>query len=970
MHSEWEKLVRLYEAQLEDIEDTHDTVSLMHRMAEIQEERALDAVEAFNWYCKAFSADPLNERSGEEVERLAASVDGWVDLADLYQDLFLRNDDKAVKIICAKRLAIVSEEHLSDIARAEQAYRGCLELGDDDVDVLTALDRIYTQYMEWDRLTDILYRLAEIVPDIPEKVAYTNRLGMVYSKELGETEKARECFHRVIDELDPQNMEALGYLEIIYADKEAWSELYEIYSRMKEATENEEEIADLYSKMATIASDCLDDIPQSTELWGSVLELRGEDAFALESLAELYARQENWSDLVEILERAVTVAEDDEARVRIYSQLGLVWGECLQRDKSALENWENVLSIEPENMPALKAIAEIHEANKAWDQLLDVLDTIITVGSSVFEEEELKKYYAKQGAIFSDILEQPLDAIDSWRKAYDVDPTDLKIFEALEKLYTDQEMWEDLVDLLREKAQILDGGERIETLLYQAGIFEEKIGEPLRAKQSYVGILEVDQLHDRAFEKIVEIETEEENWDELNQYYYGRLGVTEDLSQRIDIYQKVAKIFEDKLDQPDNAFVVMLRAFQEDYRNDETANYLERLASMTARWEELLQAANEILAAVDKREVQVALCLKIGKWYADELGNPEYALACYQRVLQLDSENATALQLTGHLYRANKQWDEYVEVLKRAVDFEKEDEKRKDLLVELGEVYEEYLGDIPEARIAFQQAVELDPSLERAIDALERIYGASENWRDLIAVLRRRIEVLEEPDEIISTHIRIGEIFEENLDEAQAAVDEYRKALDIDESHAAALKGLERLYDKLERWQDLMDILEIQLEYASSERERIELLSRIAEMLEKEFLKPDRAAGRYEEILEIDPAQVEALEALERIYRQTARWQDFIPTLERHIDVIPDRRNRIEFYEQMGEVWASELKDTDRAIAVYEEILDINPELSIDWPDCRRRARTGGLLTIRCSVWQRPSMIPRERWIFIIDWGR
>ncbi len=926
MHSEWEKLVRLYEAQLEDIEDTHDMVSLMHRMAEIQEERALDAVEAFKWYCKAFSADPLNERSGEEVERLASAVDGWVELADLYQDLFLRNEDPGIKILCAKRLAVVAEEHLSDIARAEQAYRGCLDHGGDDLDVLTALDRIYTQYMEWERLAGILFKLAEIVPDVEEKIAYTNRLGAVYSTEIGDAEKARECFHRVIDEYDPHNSEALEHLEIVYADQEAWSELYEIYSHMKDGTDDEQELADLYSKLATISADCLNDIPQSTELWNKVLELRGEDTFALESLAELHARQENWSDLVEILDRAVTVAEDDETRVRIYSQLGLVWGECLQRDKNALENWENVLSIEPENMPALKAIAQIHEANKDWDQLLNTLDTIITVGTSVFEEEELKGYYAKQGAIFSDILDQPLEAIDSWRNAYDVDPSDLKIYEALEKLYTDQEMWEDQVDLLREKAQILEGEKRIETLLYQASVFEEQIGEPLRAKQAYIGILEVDQLHDLAFQKLVEIETEEENWDELNQYYYGRLGMIEDIEQRIDIYRKVADIFEEKLEQPDNAFVVMLRAFQEDYVNDDTAAYLERLASVTGRWEELLQAANQVLAAVEKRDVQISLCLKIGKWYADKLDNPEYALACYQRVLQLDSENATALQLTGHLYRANKQWDEYVEVLKRAVDFEKEDEKRKDLLVELGEVYEEYLGDIPEARTAFQQAVALDPGLEKAIDALERIYGASENWRELITVLRRKIEVLEEPDEIISTHIRIGEIYEDNLDEAQAAVDEYRKALDIEESHVAALKGLERLYDKLERWQDLMDVLEIQLEYASSERERIDLLSRIAEMLEKEFLKPDRAAGRYEEILEIDPAQIESLDALERIYKQTGRWQDLIATLERHIEVVPDRMDRIGFYEQMGDVWASELKDADKAIEMYMEILDIDPD--------------------------------------------
>ena len=54
----------------------------------------MDPVEAFNWYCKAFAESPLNERSMEEIERLAGSIDGWADLAELYQTIFEKNADK------------------------------------------------------------------------------------------------------------------------------------------------------------------------------------------------------------------------------------------------------------------------------------------------------------------------------------------------------------------------------------------------------------------------------------------------------------------------------------------------------------------------------------------------------------------------------------------------------------------------------------------------------------------------------------------------------------------------------------------------------------------------------------------------------------------------------------------------------------------------------------------------------------
>lgn len=927
MQAEWQRLVSLYEAQLEDLSDPEDRVPMLHRIAEIQEDRVLDGVEAFQWYCRALAENPFDERSGEETERLADATNAWGDLADLYQDLFEKLEQEDTKVLCAKRLAKIAEEHLSDVVRAEQAYRGCLELGADDRDVLTALDRIYTDYMEWERLVEILRMLADISLSDDEKVAYIHRMGTIYETQLDESEKARQCFHQVIDDLDPNHSESLGQLEMIYANAENWSSLFNIYAKMKDATSSDADAADLYAKMAIISAECLNDIEKSIELWGNVLDILGEDPMALESLAELYTRQENWSDLVDILERAVMIAEDDASRVNIYSQLGQVWGERLSRDRNSLENWENVLSIDPENVGALKAIAAIHESNQEWDLVIETVDRIIAVGDSGFSGEELKNYHAKLGHIYMNILEQSHEAIDAWNQVIRIDGTDKAALDALEKLYTESEMWEELVDILGKKGQSLEGDLQLNALLQQASTYEEKLFEPRRAKTSYQAILEVAPLHDHAFQRLTEILTEEENWESLVETYFKRLNYLAENKERIPLYHKAAKIYEDKLNNAENAFLVMQRAFEEDYSNDDTAKHLERLASITGKWEELLQSCNQVLQTVDDKNVQINICLKIGKWYADELGHPEYAIAYYQQVLQLDSDNVPALRLIGELYRGTKQWDELVEVLRRAVDCEQDQDSRKELYVELGEIFEEYIEDIPQARNAYKAALELDPGLEEAINALERLLGAAQNWRELIPILRRKIEVVaDNPDEVITTHMRIGEIFERNLDESQSAIEEYRQVLELDQGYIAALKGLERLYEKQERWQDLLDILEIQLEYATSERERIGLLMRISSMLEKEFVKPDQAAAHYEQVLEIDPSHEEALLSLERIYRNLGQWHDLIATLERHIEVIHERPAKIDYFKQMGEVYSRELDDPERAIDAYNEILEIDPE--------------------------------------------
>ncbi|MCP4604920.1 MAG: tetratricopeptide repeat protein [Proteobacteria bacterium] len=927
MQSEWDRLSSLYEAKLEDLEDPDDRVSMMHHIAEIQEEKALDPEEAFNCYCRAFSVDPFNEHTGTEIERLASSTDAWTDLADLYENMLVENENDEVRILSAKKLARVAEKELSDIARAEQAYSSCLELGGDDLDALNALDHIYTQYMEWDRLVDILARLAEVATSDDDRVAHVFKMGTVYETQIDDAEKARECFHNVIDELEPGHRESLEHLETIYADHEAWAELYEIYSHMKEHADSEAARANLFALMATLSAECLDDVDNGVELWGNVLDIRGEDSVALEMLANLYAKQENWSELVDVLERAVLTVDDDESRIRIYSQLGLVWGECLERDRSALENWENVLSIDQENTTALRAIAAIHEANKDWALLIETIERIIEVGAAELEASELRDYFAKLGTIFAETLEQPSEAIEAWRRANEVDPTDLESLNALENLYTNQAMWEELADILGSKGEVLTGDDQLEAYLGQAKVFEEKLDEPHRATESYMRILEVAPMHNFAFERFIEIETEKENWEEIVEHYFKRLDYIAEIDDRVKIYHDAAAIYEDKLKQPENAFIVIQRAFEEDYSNDETAEHLERLASVTDKWDELLASSNQLLQTVTDPEAQIHLYLKIGKWYADELNHPEYAIAYYQQVLQLDEENVPALKLMGNLYRNAKQWAELVEVLERAVSCESKEEVKKDLYVDLGQIYEDYISDIPEARVAYKKALDLDPRLETAINALERLFGAAHNWRELIPILRRKIEVTtDDPESVVTTHLRIGEILEDNLDDTHAAIEEYRQVLDIDPGQLPALKGLERLYSKLERWQDLMDVLEIQVEYATSERERISLFTRLAEMLETEFVKPDKAAERYEQVLEIDPTHEGSLEALEHLYRQIGRWADLLTTLERHIGAIHERPQKINLYKQIRDIYATELDDSERAIDICEEILDIDSE--------------------------------------------
>ena len=104
-------------------------------------------------------------------------------------------------------------------------------------------------------------------------------------------------------------------------------------------------------------------------------------------------------------------------------------------------------------------------------------------------------------------------------------------------------------------------------------------------------------------------------------------------------------------------------------------------------------------------------------------------------------------------------------------------------------------------------------------------------------------------------------------------------------------------------------VLERQLELVSNERERIALLLRIAEMWEEEFLKPDKAAERLEQVLEHRPDHVEALQRPRAALPAAAA----LGRADRDLRA-PHRRRRStaarrpSCYQQIGDVYRDELE--------------------------------------------------------------
>ncbi len=926
-NSEWERLIRVREAELAHTTDPAERVALYHRIAEDAEERLLDPVLAFNVHVRAIREAPLDERTGEEIERLASMLDGgWEPLANAYADvLSLEGMEPGTQAVIGKRLARVFEEELADVAKAEETYRYVLTIAPQEADALAQLDRIYASLEQWPELAGVLEQRAVVVQDTHDKVELYARLGQVYEERLGQVQDAVRAYKRIFDELEPTNETAIAALARIYQQTEAWAELERVYERELQNASGDVQEAEIRAKVAHLAAERLGNVPAAVEGWKRVLDLRGEDPEALRALAGLYEQQGQWAELTDVLERHFDIAESDEDRVAVLVRRARLFAEQLGRDNEALETWQRVLDIDFSNVTALRAVANVWRTRKDASELVGALHATIDRAAALLEAEETREIYRELGRTYGGVLEQPFEAAEAWRHLLDVDPADFEAMAELEKIYRAEERWPEVVDVKMRRADALaETAEKIRELLEVSEIWKTQVGDYDKATPAFEKILAADPAHVEAFNEIEKLHTAAGRWEPLIELYLGRLDSRETTQEKSDLLRRIAKVFEERLEDKNQAFDALVNALSEDFSDDETSRYLERMAHATGRWNELINTANAWLKEEAEGKKKIQLCLRLGKWYGEDLGHPEYAQPYYQQIVALDPNNVQVMRQMAAIHRLGAQWQRVGETLQRALDVAVANDDRKMILVDLGELLDKNMGQTDQGIEYYKRALEIDANYVPALSALERIYDERNNHPDLVRVLTSKVIGLTDAEQVSATKLRIAGLYEQSLGEPDRAGKVYREVLDVDRTSLPALRGLERVSEVLNDWPELVGILERQLEVVETERERVEVLLKLGKIQEEHFLKFDLAAQRFEQVLEISPAEERAYVALERCYRRLKQWLDLINAYERHVSEAAGTPAKVEIYGAIAQVFADEVGDVDRAIDAYRNIVDLD----------------------------------------------
>ncbi len=927
---QFDNLAGIIEAILAHTTEPADRLTQYYRLAELHEQRLLSPDGALAVVIRALQEHPADPQTLDELERLGALVDeGWEQVANAYADVLGMHADVELQKAIGKRLARLFEQELQDVAKAVETYQYVLGVVPLEVECLENLDRIFSGLEQDADLAQVLEQRVQTTEEPYELVEYYSRLGEIYEERLSQVDDAVRVYRRIFDELEPANEQAQQALERLYVLKEAYPELLGVYERQLTGAPDDYEAAEIAAKMARVLADHLGDTARAVETWKRVLELRGEDGEALGALSELYERTEQWTELTEVLERHMALVMDDQEQVAVLLRRARLFSQQLDQDDAALDDYNRVLEIDFANAEALYAINDIWRRRENTQELLYALHQTIDRAGPNLLAEHMVALCREAATLHQADAEQVYEAVECWRQLLEIDPRDFDALAQLETLLRAEDRWDEVVDVKMMRARAhADSLDQVREYLEVAHIWEHQISNHDGATPALEAVLQIDPLHDYAFETLEKLHVAAERWEALIELYLARIETREDVKERTKLLRKVAEVFDQRLDDQEQAHEALQTAFELDFTDELTVEHLEKVTAAIKRWGPLIQLVQGWLEAQEERGAQITLSLLLAKWYAD-LGHPKYAQAYYQKVLQLDPSNVMVLRQMADFHKRNARWREQGQMLTKALEVASKDSDRAAILTDMGEVLEKHLSEPDQGISHYERAVQSHRHHLPALDALERVYGDKGMTAELAEILTYKAEALEQRDEredVAAIKLRKAGLLETELGRPEEAAQVYQEVLEIDAANLQAMRGLERVHQAAEQWPALLSVLEMHLDVVTTERERIEVLMQMAALQEEQFLKADMAALRLEQVVEVDPNHEEAYVALARCYHRLRQWLDLIGCYERHIGATEDRGQKVELYTKVAEIHAEQLQDQERALDAYLNIVDLDPQ--------------------------------------------
>ena len=653
-------------------------------------------------------------------------------------------------------------------------------------------------------------------------------------------------------------------------------------------------------------------------------------------VAQLYQAE------LEILPPAEESADAGERR----AQIALELGKLLARHgdpKAAAGHLEEALALDPSSLAAREALAEIYAS------------------PSFAGDPEPQR---RAGELFVELgrgrmaTDDTETAITYLRRALGVDPYSKGSIESLEDALIRAEKWPELDMLYRQAlAVVVDDDERVSLLRKRADLVENQLHDREELKRGLEQLAALESPGGPTYVRLRHIYTEDQDWQLLASLVETEIDSLEsDPGRQMAELLELATIVREHLNDRDRAAELLHRVLTIDPKNEDALarygdHFRERrdwrgLADLNEFALENLREAGAATGDLVRRLEELAHLAEL------RLGDIERAIATWQRVEELDPQNARAHESLRRLLSRAKMWEQLVGMLEQEAQAAVTPDARAEALRRIAQVYRERQVNPRRAIQLYEEILTILENDEPTLKALGELYEREGDDAGLASTIRRQLDLdlvkvnadLEREGkraatarewpvakrvERLTALRRLAAMYEQRLADVEGVVFACGGVLEILPGDRDALERMERVLDKAGDVVRLEQTLEYHAASATGPAEKAKVLRRLARLAEE---RGDEAAAmeRWEQVLKAVPSDGDALVCLADLFEKHGRWGELALVLERSLmqqkppePGSPAAAKRAFELKRYAQVVDERLGDTQRATRAWRKVIEI-----------------------------------------------
>jgi tetratricopeptide (TPR) repeat protein len=935
---DWEQLSEVLERRAAAEADPIEAVTVLRRLASIREKGLGDAEGAVRALDRARELAPKDGEVLNELRRVLGAVgevERYVETIEAELEGF--PDADAIELSLQAGRALRDE-----LDRPEDAvgwYERILARDPSHSETHSALRALYERLGRADAHLEVLRAIMEQTQDDSERLALLDELAEK-AEHAGKATEAFE-FHRRAHRLAPGRRRSGEAMRRIAHDNALWEPLLAALQSDVVRAATPEKTA-LLLESARVLGEGVGDADRAFQAFRMAYTLQPKEGEALDGMRSLADRGKDLHGrLITALEELVDASADPEIRIAVLFEVAELQERALEDPMASFETLRRAFHLDPSSEDTRGRVEDLARRSGRWEPLLelyrDLQDRVRNIGGRVALHHEAAKLLEHE-------VKDPERAFDEFVAAFRLDPLDETTEAELGRLGESLGVWERLLAVFREGADIVDEpAARARFLGRAARVQEEHAGEPEAALETLLRALKLDP---RAEETPEELERLARTIDKLNEVVAIYSSLADEAPPDLErvLRRRAVSLLEGELDGRMAALPHWARIWALDPRDDEAADRLTTAYRTQGRWGELLEIHDARIDRAEEASDKVALLFEVAD-IEQKRGDQKAAVAALEHILSLAPQDDRALEaleaLHGRLGDPERVVHSIVARATRAAE-RGEAEVAHSHRMRAASWWDDTMGRPDQARAVYRELLDADPTDAQAAEALESLCERQGWWDELLGLLDERSSAAKTPEDQADLLLRMATIASERFDNRRRAVECLEAVLQLRPDDREAEDRLIGWFQEAGRWSDLLTILQRRLERFRDDAAKADLYRLIGTIQETRLFDEGAALEVYEAALVLTPDDGRTMEALVRLYRSAERWQDATRVGRALVETEQDDDAASDALFELARILTEHVDDEEQALDCWRRAVARSPHRAAELEEARRRAQTGG----------------------------